>query len=316
MAKVFNSENSIKKNYGDNTLYIDSDMQLFSDKECIIKSNIDTLLIDKSWNFPLRKFVDGKLITLPKNIHTLYIGSGSKRIFSCDFNQSIDYLHNGLEKFMLNSTSFNQPLDNLPSTLTQLKINCNQVKNIDVSYLTNLKKLESYTSNFVSIPRSVYHLILNNPTQILDLNCNVSILEINQLKSMAMFYYESTSDTLGKIPDSVEHLIIKSIKDYSFFQHLTIGISTIQITEFILKACEKVLNNLPSSLTLIKISVDKSFCDFTNKFIQELEKIEKIEKNMKEYNEHSENLLRLHELYNIMKKIKLPFGCNFIFCSD
>ena len=306
---------SVKKFYGDNALSIDSNTQVFSDKECIIDPKIDTLLFDKSCNFPIRKFVDGRLITLPKNIRILNIGTGSTGIFSCNFNQSLDYLHDGLEKLVLNSSVFNQPLDNLPLTLKELKINCNQIKNIDVIYLPNLTKLESYTSNFVSVPKSVTHLILNNSSQILDLDCPVSILEINQLKSRMMFSRGfNCSDTIGPIPDSVEHLIIKSIKDNTLFQRLPIGISTIQITESILKDCENVMDNLPSSLSLIKISVDKFLFDFTNDLVK---KLSVIEENIKENNgTYIKNLQRVIKIYDIMKKIKLPFGCNFIVCSE
>jgi hypothetical protein len=301
---------SVKKFYGDNALSINSNTQVFSDKECIIESKIDTLLFDKTYNFPLRKFVNGRLMTLPKNIRILNIGTGSRGLFSCNFNQSLDYLHDGLEKLVLNSSVFNQPLDNLPLTLKELKINCNQIKNIDVNYLANLTKLESYTSNFVSVPKSVTHLILNNSSQILDLDCSVSILEINQLKLRTLFSRGFNNiDTLGSIPDSVEHLIIKSIKDYTLFQRLPNGISTIQIPELFLKDCQDFMDNLPSSLSLIKISVNKILFDFISNLRNELEKIEK-------NSEYNKIVQRVYEIYDIISQVKLPFGCDFKFCLD
>ena len=139
------------KIYGSDAIFIDLGAQIFSEKECNIDENIKILLINNSYDLPLRKFVNGKLITLPNYIHTLKIKKGNKDIWNAGkFNQSLDFLPN-LENLVLNSFAFTQPLDNLPISLKQLKINCNQIKNIDVGYLKNLTKLESYTSNFVSV---------------------------------------------------------------------------------------------------------------------------------------------------------------------
>lgn len=315
MFELFNSKKHLDKIYGNNALFVESGTQIFGDNECIIEPQIE-ILIFNSCNLPLRKYTNGKLLTLPKNIHTLKIIKKSTMFNIVDFNQSLDYLPDGLENLILNSSSFNLPLDNLPQSLKQLKINCNSIDKIDISYLQNLKKLESYTSNFVSIPKSVTHLILNNPSQILDPECNIRILEINQLKLKNIFNFgRNKIEMLGPIPENTECLIIKSLQDYTIFQHLPIGISTIQITDDILKKSQNTLDNLPSSVTLIKISVDKFFFDFIKVLIKEIEKFStEIQTYLKDSN--VKFLQRACEIFDITNKVKIPFGCEWTFCTD
>jgi hypothetical protein len=315
MFEQFINKKSVNKKYADNVLSIEANTQIFEETKCIIGSNVEILIIN-SYNLPLRKFIDGKLITLPQHIHTLQI---KKKGFCFnnyigDFNQSLDYLHMGLENLILNSSSFNLPLDNLPQSLKKLKINCDLIDKIDVNYLSNLIKLESYTSDFVSIPKSVSHLILNNPNQILNPDCNFTILEINQLKFKNKYLFgKNKLTTLGPIPSSVEYLIIKSIQDYALFQRLPVGITTIQLSDEILKNSQNVLDNLPPSLNLIKILVDKFFFEFINDLIKKLENID----DFNNYNNSNvANLQRACEIFDITNKIKIPFGCTWSFSYD
>jgi hypothetical protein len=317
MFGEFNYKKHVDKNYGNNALFVESSTQIFGNNECIIEPQIE-ILICNSYNLPLRKYINGKLLTLPKNIHTIKIIKESTMFGNCigDFNQSLDYLPDGLENLILNSSSFNLPLDNLPQSLIQLKINCNLINTIDISYLKNLKKLESYTSNFVSIPKSVTHLIVNNTNQILDPECNIPILEINQVKFKNIFGFNRHKiEILGPIPENTEYLIIKSLQDYTIFQNLPISISKIQISDEILKNSQNTLDNLPSSVTLIIISVDKLFFDFIKNIIKEIEKCStEIKTYLKDSN--VKFLQRVCEIFDITNKIKIPFNCDWSFCSD
>ena len=318
MFEQFNSKKSEKKIYGKNTLFVESTAQLFGESKCIIDSDISTLIIN-SYNLPLRKFINGKLITLPEHIHTLQIKKLESffNSYMGDFNQSLDYLPMGLENLILNSSKFNLPLDNLPLSLKKLKINCDLIDRIDVNYLSNLIKLESYTSNFASIPKSVCHLILRNTSQILELECNFTILEINQLKFKNRFTFgQNQIEPLEPIPANVEHLILRSIQDYTLFRCLPIGISTIQLSDDILIKSQNVLDNLPTSLSLIKISVDKLFFDFINNLIEQIENINKNINSNHLTNSNVKNLQRVCEIIDITNKIKIPFGCNWSFCHD
>ena len=70
--------------------------------------------------------------------------------------------------------------------------------------------------------------------------------------------------------------------------------------------------NLPCGLTKIKVWVDKFLFDFVNDKIINNEEIDiKIKDN-----NYLKNLQRVCEIYDVMGKMKLPFGCEWVICSD
>ena len=180
----------------DNMLYISKDTQLFSEETSLIFPYQHTLIFN-SVDLPLRKYINGKLIILPEHIRTikiLHLRDNCTEInnkynsWLPHFNQSLDYLPPNLEFLKIHSDDFSQPLDNLPVNLKCLKINCKKITTIDVGYLTKLTKLESYTSNFISIPESVTHLKVKYVKQICVSKSKIKILEIDQCKFKNFFF--------------------------------------------------------------------------------------------------------------------------------
>ena len=97
------------------------------------------------------------------------------------------------------------------------------------------------------------------------------------------------------------------------------GINTIQISDDILKNSQNTLDNLPTSVSLIKISVDKLFFEFIKVLITEIREIDSLSTEKKNDLKNSNNLIhfqRTCEIFDITNKIKLPFGCELTFCYD
>ncbi len=87
-----------------------------------IEGYVETIIIKNSHIIHLQ---DKNLIEISENIsldNKLYniISKYTKVIFSNDFNNSIDNLHNGLEELEITSLRFNYPLDNLPNTIKKI----------------------------------------------------------------------------------------------------------------------------------------------------------------------------------------------------
>lgn len=251
----------------DNMLYISKDTCLFSHENSLIFPCHDTLIFN-SVDLPLRKYINGKLIILPEHIRTikiLHLRDNCKVIYdkynTClpHFNQSLDYLPPNLEFLKIHSDEFCQPLDNLPVNLKCLKINCKKITTIDVGYLTKLTKLESYTSNFISIPESVIHLKVKYVKQICVSKSKIKILEIDQCKFKKFCFFGigdsklELIDDFSFIPESVEIIILNSVNGHECLQNLPCGLQQLHVTEKIFSDYYNFFDNLPPVLQLLNI---------------------------------------------------------------
>ena len=299
-----------EKKYSDNVLCVKDNTTLFTDK-CIIPVHIDTLILQQ-YNLPLRKYVGHELVTLPSNIKIIKIVSVAQQLFTCDlnvkivnreaFNQSLDYLPHNLEYLKINSYTYKQPLDNLPINLKCLKINCKLIGDIDVSYLHNLTKLESYTSNLISIPESVVHLKIRKPNQIKIKVPNVKILEIKDFSETAPFGATSMPE-FGLIPESVEILIFKKLCNYNILNNLPPSVLKIQIPCEILKYSFPFINNLPPMLQSFRVV----FSEQSVNYVAGL-KEKKVDFTLQEQSINKQ----IREDLDIIQRIKLPNDCSFL----
>ncbi len=114
-----------------------------------LPDGITDLQLGRSFNKPI--------MNLPRTLKTLIINAN--KIAYTDFNQSLDYLPEGLECLTLKlNHSFNMPINNLPSSLKQLEFICKAFKhpiNNLPDGLERLKILHFDYDNTYSLPTTL-----------------------------------------------------------------------------------------------------------------------------------------------------------------
>ena len=154
---------------------------------------------------------------------------------------------------------------------------------------------------------------MDNPSQILNPECVIPKLEINQAKYDDSFSCESWNKAkpLAPVPSGTEHLILKNIivDDITTYgpclRQLPMSICIIDIDEFILDYSQDELDNLPYSLGLLRVIISESLLDFVKNFR---------DKEQDVY--YFENLRNVQNIIKIMDGLKLPLECMWNYLAE